>query len=107
MRFCSKCGSFMRTTKDGFLCPRCGNLVQESIGLIEVERFDHPSDSVYVADNSGREYTKVNRMCPRCGNTQAFHWFSNIMGEHAGVRSERTIEHLKCTECQHTWTESH
>jgi len=97
----------MRTIKDGFLCPRCGNFVQARIGLIEVERFAHSSDSVYVANNSGREYTKVNRTCPRCGNTQAFHWFSNIMGEHAGVRSERTIEHLKCTECQHTWTESH
>jgi DNA-directed RNA polymerase subunit M/transcription elongation factor TFIIS len=62
--------------------------------------------AVYVVDESKEHYAKVTRPCPNCESDEAFHWFSRVSGEHAGIRRERTVEHFKCAKCSHTWTES-
>jgi DNA-directed RNA polymerase subunit M/transcription elongation factor TFIIS len=107
MKFCSKCGSHMKKTKNGFLCRKCGNLIHANAEtqLKNMKKTKHPS-LVYVVNNSEDEYAKVSQACPKCGNKEAFHWFSVVSGEHAGIRRERTVEHFKCTKCSHTWTKA-
>ena len=106
MRFCDKCGSRMEITAEGFSCPRCGNAVRTEVRAIGVKRFNHRRDLVYVVDDLAIERERVDRTCPRCGNDEALRWVSSVLGEHAGVKQERTVEHLKCTRCGHVWGES-
>ena len=108
MKFCNKCGSYMKKTKNGFLCRKCGNVIyantrMQSRNMKKIER----SSSIYIANSSEDEYVKVSQVCPKCGNKEAFRWFSGVSGEHAGVRRERTIEHFKCTKCSHSWTKTY
>jgi DNA-directed RNA polymerase subunit M/transcription elongation factor TFIIS len=104
MKFCDKCGSRMREEKTGFTCPKCGN-VADANGGIRKKKVEQ-SGSVYVVDSKQNEYVKVRQACPRCGNNEAFHWYSGISGEHAGIRREITTEHFRCTKCSHSWTRS-
>ena len=107
MNFCDECGSRMKTTKRGFLCPKCGNLVQAETGLVKVRKMSPAEpEPIYVVEDSKREASRVSKTCPRCGNDEAFRWFSSVSGEHAGVSQERTVEHLKCTRCLHSWAET-
>ena len=103
MKFCDKCGSYMKQTKNGFLCRKCGNLVRVT-GQTKIIQKTEQSSSIYVVDRSEDKYVKISQKCPRCGNEDAFRWFSRVSGEHAGVRRERTIEHFKCTKCSHSWS---
>lgn len=105
MKFCDKCGSYMKETKNGFVCRKCGNLVHVT-GQLKIIKRAKQSNSIYVADHSEDEHVKVSQVCPRCGNEEAFRWFSRVSGEHAGIRRERTIEHFKCTKCSHLWTKT-
>jgi DNA-directed RNA polymerase subunit M len=107
MKFCNKCGSYMKKTKNGFWCRKCGNLIPATTKLPSkiVKKIEQPS-SVYVVSDSEDEYVKVSQTCPRCGNKEAFRWFSRISGEHAGIRRERTTEHFKCTKCSHSWSKT-
>ena len=105
MKFCSKCGSYLKRTKNGFLCRKCGNLVPVSAET-ETENMKKAgaSSSIFIVDSSEDEYVRVSQVCPKCGNSEAFRWFYGVSGEHAGIRRERTIEHFKCTECSHSWS---
>ena len=108
MKFCNKCGSYMKKTKNGFLCRKCGNVIcantrMQSRNMKKIER----SSSIYIANSSEDEYVKVSQVCPKCGHDEAFRWFSGVSGEHAGIRRERTIEHFKCTKCSHSWTKTY
>ena len=107
MEFCSNCGSYMKKVKDGFLCPRCGSLVRSG-SEVQPMPTGKTSDfsSIDVADPSRELLEKISQVCPKCGNIEAFHWFSGVSGEHAGIRRERMIEHFKCIRCSHTWAKS-
>lgn len=107
MKFCDKCGSYMKKTRDGFECRKCGNVVHVSTGIQteNMKKIDR-SSSIYVVDSSEDEYVKVSQVCPKCGNEEAFRWFSGISGEHAGIRRERTVEHFRCTKCSHSWSKT-
>lgn len=97
----------MRRTKGGFVCPRCGNVVRSSAGIESVQKAKTDTSSyIYIVSNVPENREKVCQTCPKCGNKEAFHWFSAISGEHAGVRRERTVEHFRCTKCSHSWTKS-
>ncbi len=105
MKFCDICNSRMKLSKKGYVCSKCGNIIQATAGLIEVEKFKIPeSEPISIVDDSRKNFPKIDRICPNCRNPKAFHWFSTVNGEHAGVKQERTVEHFICTECQHTWT---
>jgi len=106
MAFCEVCGSRMRETSEGFLCPKCGKLVRSKPKLRDRKAKTMSSDAVYVIDKSNEEYVKISRRCPNCGNGEALHWTSNVSGEHAGVARERTVNHFRCVKCSHSWTES-
>jgi DNA-directed RNA polymerase subunit M/transcription elongation factor TFIIS len=105
MKFCSKCGSYMKKTKNGFLCRKCGNIVHVRIQTKNTDVMERPS-SIYIVDSSEDKYVKVSQTCPKCGNSEAFRWFSGVSGEHAGIRRERTIEHFRCTKCLHSWSKT-
>jgi len=105
MKFCNECGSYMKKTKNDFLCRKCGNLVQVRTQIKDTKTTNR-SSSIYVADSSENEYVTVSQECPKCGNDEAFRWFSGVSGEHAGIRRERTVEHFKCTKCSHVWSKT-
>lgn len=107
MKFCDKCGSYMKKTMDGFECRKCGNVVHVSTGIqTENMKKIERSSSIYVVDSSEDGYVKVSQVCPKCGNEEAFRWFSGVSGEHAGIRRERTVEHFRCTKCSHSWSKT-
>ena len=105
MEFCDKCGSYMKKTKDGLECQKCGKVIEASIGTQneEKKKIEH-SNSIYVVESSPGDFVKATQVCPNCGNEEALSWFSRVSGEHAGVRTERTVEHFKCTKCAHSWS---
>jgi DNA-directed RNA polymerase subunit M/transcription elongation factor TFIIS len=106
MEFCHKCGSRMTRTKEGYMCPRCGNTIRAKPVVEPGKRKTaEQSDFVYVSRNRETGYVRVFRTCPACGNREAFQWFSGVSGEHAGVARERAVEHFRCTKCSHTWAE--
>ncbi len=101
MKFCQKCGSYMKSTKEGYVCSKCGQQIRtEIIDVVKIKPTENPTA---ILDASKLEYMKVAETCPRCGNNEAFHSLGLISGEHAGVRQERTIERFVCTECGHSW----
>jgi len=103
MRFCEKCGAYMRGTTDGFVCTKCGHQVKTEI--VDVVKMQPESSSaVDVLDPSKLEYRKVVQVCPRCGNEEAVHSFGLVSGEHAGVRQERSMQRYTCTKCGHSWS---
>ena len=95
----------MLREKKGFVCPKCGNLVSSN-GAARPERVKRTmrSEVVYVVNGQPDEFVRVSQTCPECGNGEAFHWFSRVSGEHAGVGTERTVEHFRCTRCAHSWS---
>jgi DNA-directed RNA polymerase subunit M/transcription elongation factor TFIIS len=106
MKFCDNCGSFLRETREGLWCPKCKKFIR-SKPKVRIESVEKKgSAAIFVVDKSTEDYAKVSHTCPKCRNRKAFHWFSRISGEHAGIRRERTVEHFKCTKCSHSWTES-
>jgi len=93
----------MHKAPGGFSCPKCGNEARDhAVQVRRIERSD--SSSVGVVDRSEAEYVKVNEACPQCGNPEAFRGVAVVAGEHAGIRQERSVERLKCTKCQHSWS---
>jgi len=103
MKFCEKCGSYMRATKGGFACTKCGHkILTETVEVKTIERRD--VSPIEVVNDSKAEQAKVSETCPVCGNPEALHSISFISGEHAGVRQERSIERFTCTRCGHSWT---
>ncbi len=102
MKFCEKCSSYMKKTKDGYTCSKCGfQLRAEIVDVVKIEASDKPT---IILDPSKQEYSRVTEICPKCGNTEAFRSLNFTSGEHAGVRQERTIERFACTSCGHSWT---
>lgn len=107
MEFCSKCGSYLQKTKYGFLCPRCGNKVRADAAAPQMQTAKtNQSSPIYIADASREGYETVHQTCPKCGNTEAFRRLAGVLGEHAGVRSERTLKQFTCAKCGHRWSKS-
>ncbi len=105
MKFCEHCGSYMKKTTEGFSCTKCGSKVRTKI--IEFKDVKNSElNSVIVANKSKTEDIIVNQICPRCGNSKAFHQFSSISGDHAGIKQERILERFKCTKCLYLWSKS-
>jgi len=93
----------MHRVPGGFACPKCKNQVDDrAVQVTRIERRD--SSTVHVIDDSEAEYVKVRETCPQCGNREAFRRVLFVSGEHAGIRQERSVEHLKCTRCSHSWS---
>ena len=103
MKFCEKCGSYMKAIEGGLQCTKCGNKVLADI--IEVKTIEpHDVSPIAVASDLEVERAKVSETCPVCNNPEALRNISFISGEHAGVRQERSMERFTCTKCGHSWT---
>jgi len=101
------CSSRMRISGKQYICSKCGNMSQAMKSDVEIKEIKHlESESIQVINRAETDVPNVSRPCPKCGDQRAFHWFSAISGEHAGVKQERTIEQFRCTICQNTWTET-
>ncbi len=94
----------MTSTKEGYVCPKCGVSKLVKPGVQMVREKERNKSSIYVLGESTTDHSKMSRRCPSCGNKEAFYWFSGVAGEHAGIRQERTIQHFKCTKCGYSWT---
>lgn len=107
MKFCDMCGSRMREEKKDYFCPKCGNIIHVDARMPSknVKKIEY-SGSVYVVNKLQDEYARVSQNCPECGNKEAFHWYSGVSGEHAGIKREITVEHFRCTKCSHTWSKT-
>jgi DNA-directed RNA polymerase subunit M/transcription elongation factor TFIIS len=79
------------------------HIPRRSVDVVALQR--PPASPIHVIPKAETEVSNVSRPCPNCGDPRAVHWFTASSGEHAGVKQERTIEHFRCTNCQHTWTE--
>jgi DNA-directed RNA polymerase subunit M/transcription elongation factor TFIIS len=106
MDFCSECGSLMRHKAEGLVCPKCGKMIPPKPDDIGRNLKKETGKTLFVVEESKDKYMKIDHLCPVCGNGEAFSWSTTSIGEHAGVRQERTIEHFRCTKCMHTWVES-
>ncbi len=104
VKFCEKCNSYMRETKMGFVCTRCGHTVKADI--VEVKSISQSPVSIDVVTETKAEPTKIDNPCPKCGNLEAFRELSVSSGEHAGVRQERSVERFTCAKCGHSWTQT-
>ena len=105
MKFCEKCGSYMKAVKGGFKCTKCGfTTATEAVEVKTIEPREAPPIEVITATES--EQAKVNETCPSCGNPEAVRSISFVSGEHAGVRQERSMERFTCTKCGHSWTQA-
>jgi len=103
MKFCDKCGTFMKLNNSGYSCPKCGKI--EYIDLIEVKREKKKEpEKIYVITDRNSDSFKVNRNCPRCGFSEAYKIVFSTQGEHAGVKQDRSLIKYTCTKCGHTWT---
>lgn len=103
--FCEVCGSYMRRTTTGLICPRCGREVPQDV--IEVRRSDRPpAEPVYVVENVGEGSLRVMQRCPKCGHSEAYRKVITTLGEHAGVKQDRAVERFTCAKCHHTWVKS-
>ena len=104
MKFCDSCGSFMATTPQGYLCPKCGAKVE--VETIEVKRERRPRvEPVYEMNGSKATNPIVNRDCPRCDSKEAYRTVRDTQGEHAGVKQDRSVERFTCVECGHSWVQ--
>jgi len=106
MRFCDDCGTYLRETKDGLWCPKCKKMISSKRVAAPRSVKTRESTAIHVIDKSPAEYVKVSQACPKCGNAEAYRWFSQVSGEHAGIRRERTVEHFRCANCSHSWTKT-
>ena len=101
VEFCERCGSFMQTGGRGYECPRCG--WEKPTDVIEMKTGpENDVEPVYVMSGLD-DAIKVTRTCPSCRNLEAYRNITVALGEHAGVKSDRSIERFKCGKCGHTW----
>jgi DNA-directed RNA polymerase subunit M/transcription elongation factor TFIIS len=93
----------MQKESGGFSCPKCGNQVHDQ--AVQVRHLERPpSPDIEVVERTEVEYVTVRETCPQCGNPEAYRSVSAVVGEHAEIRQERSIERLRCTKCQHSWS---
>jgi len=102
MKFCDVCDALMLTTKRGYECPKCGEIKPIDKIEFKVDKNNRTEPVYKVKTNFAA--LKVRQVCPKCGNNEAYRRLSNTYGEHAGVKSERSIKRYKCTKCGHSWT---
>ncbi len=104
MRFCDSCDSFMGTTPQGYLCPKCG--AEDEFDTIEVRRERRTRvEPVYEMNGSKTMSPVVSRDCPRCDSKEAYRTVLATQGEHAGVKQDRSVERYTCVDCGHTWVQ--
>ncbi len=101
MQFCERCGSFMEKTARGYECLRCGYELRPDVIEYRTGSDEEP-EPVYVM-TGGDDAVKVKQICPRCGFNEAYRQITVAIGEHAGVKSDRSVEKFRCAECGHTW----
>ena len=103
MKFCEKCGTFMKLNSVGYVCSKCG--IVEHIDQIKVKREEKKNlETVFIIDEKEKNNFKVNYLCPHCGYKEAYKVVLTTQGEHAGVKQDRYLVKYTCTKCGYTST---
>ncbi|MBD3171818.1 hypothetical protein GF326_05045 [Candidatus Bathyarchaeota archaeon] len=105
MEFCEKCNSLMKITPDGLVCPKCGFSKLNDMDIISISRPDEAEPEPIYSGGKKEDSLKVQRTCPKCGHPEAYQTITVSIGEHAGVKNDRSIRRYKCTKCFHVWIE--
>jgi predicted RNA-binding Zn-ribbon protein involved in translation (DUF1610 family) len=87
----------------GYECLRCGWKKKASIITIKTAP-QNEAEPVYVMSGLD-DAIKVARLCPTCGHSEAYRNITVAIGEHSGVKSDRSVERFKCAKCGYTWIE--
>jgi DNA-directed RNA polymerase subunit M/transcription elongation factor TFIIS len=93
----------MNLTLDGYVCPKCGYKIQYNLDVIKIRRPEEEiPEPIYIG--GGKEDSLiVQRSCPECSNPEAYQSITVTIGEHSGVKTDRSIIRYKCTKCFHVW----
>ena len=85
MKFCDRCGSYLRKTPDGLWCQKCRKLSPLDTEGKMKDVSKETSDGVYVVERSKDQGTKVSWKCPKCGGVICVHnrncYTCNIQGK--------------------------
>ncbi len=103
MKFCEICNSLMLPSKRGYECTKCNVAVSADVIQYNIERHSR-AEPVYVVKNESQNIIVANT-CPKCGYNQVNKRIASTIGEHAGVKSDRTILKFRCIACGETWVE--
>ena len=110
MKFCPKCGSYLRLKelkKGGaveyvYACSKCGYTEGYKAGKV-TERVEEQQNAVKIVgpkEEKLKELPTMEITCPKCGNGTAFWW---LLQTRSG--DEPATQFYRCTntECNHTW----
>jgi predicted RNA-binding Zn-ribbon protein involved in translation (DUF1610 family) len=93
----------MIPTIKGYECTKCTGAVSVDVIHYNIER-DSRAEPVYVVKNEDQNLIVAHK-CPKCGNNKVTKRITSTIGEHSGVKSDRTIQKFKCISCNETWVE--
>ena len=84
MKFCSKCGSFLKMdrAKRALICPRCGHEESAENNIVYV-RSSSDKEKVVILGKKElniRTTPQVKNICPKCGNNKAYWWMVQTRG---------------------------
>ncbi|MCY0882487.1 MAG: DNA-directed RNA polymerase subunit M [Acidianus infernus] len=68
MKFCPKCGSYMKPKGNSMVCPKCGYKEEGVEKITFTEKKSHDRDVTIVADGRRIKGGIALNLCPRCGN---------------------------------------
>jgi DNA-directed RNA polymerase subunit M len=101
MLFCPKCGSLLKTKKQGTKTVQfcsCGYSSAAKKATFS-EKVEHEDDTIQVrASTDDILPVAENLECPKCKHDKAYFWMKQTR---AGDEPETKF--FKCTECKHTW----
>ena len=64
LKFCEKCGAYMKETRDGLVCSKCGHqLKTEIVDVVKIAPRPSSAGVVDVLDPTKLEYRKVAKVC--------------------------------------------
>lgn len=102
MLFCPKCGSLLKTKKQGSktiqFCS-CGYSSAAKEEATFSEKVEKKEEKIEVRGSTDDILPIADNVeCPKCKNGKAYYWMKQTR---AGDEPETKF--FKCTECKHTW----
>ncbi|AWR96955.1 DNA-directed RNA polymerase subunit M [Acidianus sulfidivorans JP7] len=68
MKFCPKCGSYMKPKGNFLVCSKCGYKEEGTEKIVLTEKKNHDREVTIVAEGNRVHGSVALNLCPRCGN---------------------------------------